>query len=61
MIDMVDIKNMQLPSSQDENPKIDILWTGAVNGILVGSDASISNRLTKQIDQVFTQSPYLEK
>jgi len=61
MIDMVDLKNIELPANQDDSPRVEILWTGAVNGILVGSDASISNRLTKQINQVFTQSPYLRK
>lgn len=61
MIDMLDMKNIQVPVNQDENPKVDIIWTGAVNGILIGSDANISSRLTKQFDQVFAQSPYLQK
>lgn len=61
MIDMLDLKNIQIPTDPEEHPRVDIIWTGAVNGILAGSDASISNRLGKGLDQVFTQSPYLEK
>ena len=61
MIDMLDLKNLEVPEDPEDYPKVDIIWTGAVNGILAGSDASISKRLTKQIDQVFNQSPYLEK
>jgi hypothetical protein len=38
-----------------------VVWTGAVNGILAGSDANMERRLTTQIGQVFTQSPYLQK
>jgi hypothetical protein len=61
MIDMLDLQNIQIPTNQEDRPEVDIIWTGAVNGILAGSDASISNRLAKGIDQVFNQSPYLEK
>lgn len=59
--DMVDVKNIELPENPDENPRFDIIWTGAVNGLLIGSDANISSRLSTQLDQVFAQSPYLIK
>ena len=61
MIDMADMTDLNRPRSDEEIPKVKMLWTGAVNGLLVGSDDYISSRLTKQIDQVFKQSPYLSK
>jgi len=61
MIDMADMKELGRPRTNNEAPKLNILWTGAVNGLLVGSESSISQRLTKQLDQVFKQSPYLSK
>lgn len=61
MVDMLDLKNFDSAQKNAEKPKIDVIWSGAVNGILSGSDASISQRLTKQMNQVFIQSPYLQK
>lgn len=61
MIDMADLKDIQLPFNEGEQPKIDIIWTGAINGILKGTDYYISTRITKQLNQVFSQSPYLSK
>jgi len=61
MIDMLDLKNFETDQQDSETPKIDVIWSGAVNGILAGSDAAVSQRLTKQMDQVFTQSSYLQK
>lgn len=62
-IDMVNMNKIEFPEFDPENPKFQIpfVWTGAVNGILSGSDKNIESRLTKQIDQVFTQSTYLHK
>lgn len=59
---MVDMGAVNLPSDPD-NPRVEIpiVWTGAVNGILAGSDENIENRLTKQMKQVFDQSTYLYK
>lgn len=37
------------------------LWVAALNGILEDTNAGIADRLTKGIDQAFTQSPYLYK
>ena len=60
LIDMVDIKNIEFPEDQDSpSGRIPIIWTGGVNGVLSGGNSA--NRLTKQINQVFKQSPYLEK
>jgi len=62
-IDMVNMDEIVMPVGTPEHPKFDIpiVWTGAVNGILAGSDANIESRLTNQIDQVFNQSTYLHK
>lgn len=38
-----------------------IIWTGVVDGILAGNDSQTEARLDKQINQLFTQSPYLQQ
>jgi len=38
-----------------------IIWTGIVDGILAGSSSQSQARLDKQINQLFTQSPYLQQ
>jgi len=63
-IDMVNVDDIDIPEvGIPENPsfKIPIVWTGAVNGILAGSDKNIESRITTQIEQVFNQSTYLYK
>lgn len=61
MIDIADIKNIETTANDGDRPKVNIIWSGAINGILAGSDASVSSRITAQMDQVFNQSPYLKK
>jgi len=46
-------------SSSVEDQEIPATWVGAVNGLLIGSDASILARIEDLIDQAFVQSPYL--
>jgi hypothetical protein len=41
--------------------KANVVWTGIADGLLQGSSTSILNRLDKQINQCFIQSPYLSK
>lgn len=41
--------------------KMNVVWTGIADGLLQGSNASIQSRITKEINQCFTQSPYLMK
>ena len=41
--------------------KVNVVWTGIDDGLLQGSNSFILNRLDKQINQCFTQSPYLRK
>ena len=67
MIDMVNMGDIVMPQIEPdpdpENPifRVPIVWTGAVNGILSGSQENIESRLTTQIEQVFRQSDYLYK
>ena len=62
LIDMVNMNDAEIPHNPDQpSGKIPVIWTGGVNGILSGSDSNIASRLTKQIGQVFKQSPYLNK
>ncbi len=60
-IDMINMNEIVEPESDDVSVKLPIAWTGAINGILAGSDANISSRISTQINQVFAQSPYLHK
>lgn len=41
--------------------KIPIVWSAGINGILAGSESSIMDRISVQMDQLFEQSPYLLK
>lgn len=54
---------MNLLDAKAESPdgKKRIVWTGIVNGLLEGSTTDFMNRMTKSIDQSFTQSPYLKQ
>ena len=63
MIDMVNMDKVAPPDMSDGNPKFEvpIVWNGAVNGILAGSEQNIESRLTTEIEQVFEQSTYLHK
>jgi hypothetical protein len=50
-----------LPPVEDVPIRLPVVWSGAVNGILSGSEENIQTRLTRQIEQVFLQSDYLHK
>lgn len=41
--------------------KVNIVWSGIADGLLQGSTASITNRVSKELNQCFMQSPYLKK
>ncbi|MCY1721939.1 DUF4136 domain-containing protein [Prolixibacteraceae bacterium Z1-6] len=60
IIDMVNMDEVAMPANDDTSIKLPIVWSGFVNGILAGSDQNLQSRLTKQISQVFEQSPYLQ-
>jgi hypothetical protein len=40
---------------------IPVVWTGLVNGLLEGSTSGLRNRIDRNIDQIFEQSPYIER
>lgn len=41
-----------------ENDEVPVVWTGALNGLLQGSDANIVGRIDRNLDQAFTQPPF---
>lgn len=41
--------------------KINVVWSGIADGLLQGSNSFVLNRVESQINQCFTQSPYLKK
>jgi hypothetical protein len=50
------------PDTYDpEESTVDFIWTGLVDGLLVKNSSNTQSRLEKQINQLFTQSPYLHK
>lgn len=53
-MNLIDIRDLSA------NGKSHVVWTGIVNGLLEGSTADFTNRMTKSINQSFTQSPYLQ-
>jgi len=53
-IDWIDVEN-----ADEDAEVIPSFWIGAVNGLLEGTNQSIINRITRDIDQCFDQSPYL--
>jgi hypothetical protein len=53
-IDMLDVRPEALLDDQ-----IDVLWTGAVRGVLGTADPVTEERIHDGIDQAFRQSPYL--
>lgn len=50
-----------ISTTERADDKVNVVWNGIADGLLQGSTMSIQNRLTKQINQCFTQSPYLRK
>jgi hypothetical protein len=42
-----------------EDLEVPLIWTGALNGLISGSDAQVRKRIVNGIDQCFEQSPYL--
>jgi len=43
----------------EENETIYVDWTGAVNGVVGTTTSTTKDRISRGIDQAFTQSPYL--
>jgi hypothetical protein len=57
MIEMADMETFD----PETEPKVDFVWTGFVDGLLVGNKSNAKSRLQKQINQLFEQSPYLQQ
>jgi hypothetical protein len=55
LVDMLDVRTEAL-----NDDRIDVLWTGAVRGVLGTTDPVTDQRIHDGIDQAFRQSPYLE-
>lgn len=60
IIEMVDPNEIPDETGSEPEP-IPLLWAGAINGLLEGSDANLSSRLSRGLDQMFIDSPYLIK
>ncbi len=54
LVQMLDVKNL---GPEDQGTMV---WTGLINGLMSGSSASFSTRVTTSIDQLFAQSAYLK-
>ncbi|MBD8489378.1 DUF4136 domain-containing protein [Echinicola sp. CAU 1574] len=60
IIEMVDPNNATANSDSEPDP-LPILWAGGLNGLLEGSQSNLNNRIDRGLDQIFTDSPYLNK
>jgi hypothetical protein len=54
ILDMID-----LDQADDVEEEVPIVWAAYLNGLVTGSDASMADRIEKNIDQAFVQSSYL--
>jgi hypothetical protein len=54
------IEMLDVEASDEDSKRIPVIWAGAMNGILEGSDASIEARINNSVNQLFDQSPYLK-
>ncbi len=59
LVDIVSAEDIEKPGSIDDQIKLPIIWTGALNGLSSSSTSDQTKRIKTQIDQCFTQSPYL--
>lgn len=55
VMDMLDAKKADADSKH-----IPVLWSGVIDGILAGRDAYVCERVEKNVNQCFIQSPYLK-
>lgn len=56
---MIEMLDTDLPLVEGERPGI--VWMGLVDGLLSGNISSGRERLDKQLNQLFEQSPYLQQ
>lgn len=57
MIEMADMETFD----PEEEAKLEFVWSGFVDGLLVNNKSNAQSRLQKQINQLFEQSPYLQQ
>jgi hypothetical protein len=55
---LVDTRNIDAITNKEDLP---VLWMGTFNGLLSGSNVAIQSRVSKAVDQMFSQSPYLRR
>jgi hypothetical protein len=48
---------MTYPSGVRDN-EVPVIWLGALNGLLQGSDANLVNRINTNLNQAFLQPPF---
>ena len=60
---MIEMLDPNAPQYDEENnaDALPLIWAGFVNGFLENSQSSMNYRLSKAIDQMFEDSPYLSK
>ncbi len=56
---MIEMLDTDFPVVEGERPRI--VWMGLVDGLLSGNISSGRERLDKQLNQLFEQSPYLQQ
>lgn len=61
LIDMISKDAEMAPPDEPPVIRIPVIWSGAANGIVADYYSNGEERLTRQINQVFDQSPYLQK
>lgn len=54
------VMQMNVPKEVSPSENVPVIWVGVINGLLEGSNASIADRITNNVDQAFKQSEYLK-
>ncbi|UCS93383.1 DUF4136 domain-containing protein [Echinicola marina] len=60
LIEMITPNGVTVNNNNAPNP-IPVIWTGALNGLLSGSQSNIENRISSGLERMFIDSPYLNK
>lgn len=60
LIEMLDA-NQSVEVAGQVPMEVPVLWAAGINGLLEGSKANIRNRVESSLDQIFSDSPYLNK
>ncbi|WP_018475902.1 DUF4136 domain-containing protein [Echinicola pacifica] len=60
LVEMVDPASLTVVNDGEPDP-LPVIWGGALNGVLDGSDQIVRQRIDRGLDQMMTDSPYLIK